>query len=509
MSKHMEQLRAARRAAVPIIMIRAADYSAVIKEVDDFFTKDKEVPLLKWDICRGVLGINKSGTEAARKVNDPEDGGSPKPPAIATGNPVDALRKAASKLPPDAILFMQNIHIIIESREPNRIGVIQAIWNCRDLFKSDKRVLVLLCPDMKLPPELSNDVVTIDVALPTVEELKEVVVKIFKAGNVELPPDEVMSKAVDAVSGLSSFSAEQVTAMSLTPTGVNTSDMWERKKAIIRQTGGLNVHDKNASFDALGGLQNIKSYLRQIIKGKRRPKLVVLIDEIEKQMGGLGDSSGVGMDAFGVILSSMQDNGWSGVLFPGFPGSGKTECGKAMGAESDGLFLTLDLGGMKDKFVGNSEKMVRAAMSMLLAMGGPNVFFIGTCNSMATLKPELKRRFSKGTFFFDLPSDEEQKAIWPIYFKKCSLTEQPLPECFGWTGMEIRACCELADELGISLTEAANYITPVIKSMGDDGVSALRSSAHNKYLSAAAAGFYSMTNAETDTGIHNIRKIGE
>ena len=39
-----------------------------------------------------------------------------------------------------------------------------------------------------------------------------------------------------------------------------------------------------------------------------------------------------------------------------------------------------------------------------------------------SLPPELRRRFTLGTFFFDLPLREERKAIWDIYFKNWNLT---------------------------------------------------------------------------------------
>ena len=42
-----------------------------------------------------------------------------------------------------------------------------------------------------------------------------------------------------------------------------------------------------------------------------------------------------------------------------------------------------------------------------------------------------------GTFFFDLPSADERKAIWDIYRTKWSLTGD-IPDDEGWTGAEIK-----------------------------------------------------------------------
>lgn len=503
MADHMEQFRAARRSAAPIVIIRTADYSSVTKEITTYYT-ERQVPILNWDNSRGVMGVNQLGGEAATKVNANDQ---QQPAALVTGNPVEALQRILPGLPSKSILFMMNLQIILESKDPGRLGVIQGIWNCRDAFKTSQRTLVLLVPDIKVPPELSNDVIILDVSLPDRQGLSEIVLKQFVAAKLDAPAPDKVGDAVDAISGLSAFSAEQVTAMSLGRKGLDLRSMWDRKKSIIKQTGGLTVHTGVGSFDELGGLDHIKEYLRMIIAGKRPPKLVVLLDEIEKQVAGKYDSSGTGMDALGVLLSSMQDNGWGGALFPGVSGTGKTECGKAMGAEAGGLFLTLDMGGMRDKFVGNSEKMVRAAMSMLLAMGGENVFFIATCNSMEGIPPELKARFTYGTYFFDLPTEADRKLIWGIYRKMFRIDpKMQTPPDFGWTGREIKACCDRSDELAIPLIKAATKISPVYRSMGDN-LKVLRESAHLKYLSAAKEGFYNMKEAETESAVAEIRAI--
>jgi hypothetical protein len=71
-------------------------------------------------------------------------------------NPVDMLIKAHKKMPKESILFMSNLHRYLDPQ------VIQAVWNLRDPFKSNTRMLVILCPSMTLPPELTQDVLVLD-----------------------------------------------------------------------------------------------------------------------------------------------------------------------------------------------------------------------------------------------------------------------------------------------------------------------------------------------------------
>ncbi len=492
----IEQFRAARRVSVPIVIVQTPDFTSFIQEVNKYYT-DKDVPILQWDIARGINGVNEKGGAAAAEIN--KDGsGEPQPPAAATGNPIEALQKSLDLLPPKSILFMMNVQILLEAKDADRLGIIQSIWNCRDVFKGSERknTLVLLCPGIQIPIELTNDVITIDVPLPDEAQLRSIVNELVESGvkaGLKKPEKSLLDQAIDAVSGLSAFAAEQVTAMAITPQGMDIQSMWDRKRSIIQQVGGLTVETRVTSFDELGGLDRVKMFLRMFIKGKKKPKLVVLLDEIDRSLAGINDSSGVGGDSYQQLLTNLQDNRWTGILCPGFGGTGKTELAHAMGCEAGGLFIKMDLGAAQSKYVGESQKKIRAAFQILKAMGGENVFFIATTNRAEAIRPELKSRFLGGTFFFDLPTEEEQKPIWKIYMKKFTVTGVPsdIPDTVGWTGREIKGCCELSDMLSIPLKDAATYVTPVIKSMGDD-VTKLRASAHQKYLSASKPSFYTM-----------------
>jgi AAA+ superfamily predicted ATPase len=202
----------------------------------------------------------------------------------------------------------------------------------------------------------------------------------------------------------------------------------------------------------------------------------------------------------------MQDNNWDGITLPGFAGTGKTEWAKALGHEAGGMFLSMDLGGAKGGIVGDSERMIRQALSMLKAMGGENVMFVATCNDMSILqrKPELLRRLAYGIHFFDLPTKEEQVPIWDLYMKKFELPKQELPACDGWTGAEIKKVCKLADEFGLPLTQVAGRITPVCRTMGD-GVKRLRDQAEKGgWLSAKTGSPYTARNSMS---MKEVRKV--
>ena len=138
--------------------------------------------------------------------------------------------------------------------------------------------------------------------------------------------------------------------------------------------------------------------------------------------------------------------------------------------------------------MGASTERLRTALQIIDAVSQGRMLFIATCNSIASLPPELRRRFTLGTFFFDLPTAEERETIWEIYLKKYNVSGD-LPNDEGWTGAEIKECCRKAHRLGITLTQAARYIVPVSRSAAEQ-IKALRQMASGKFISASTPGVY-------------------
>lgn len=490
MQLYIKQLQRCIAAGVPLIAINTPDYGDSVADIVSEFSKGlgdiTAFNILRWDTHRGVIGLTEESTEAASSINGGEE------PGVATSDPQEVFERAPKLLPDNTILIMDDVHLLIESRDDEvKIGTIQGIRNARDEFKRNKRFLILLTPGIKLPLELVNDFKIITAPFPDAEVLKPKVEYVYTSSGLTIPGEEEIKKSLAATLGLSRFAAENSLATSIRKGGMSYQDLWDDKKSYIRQIGGLSVPDQTSSFASLGGLEGIIRKGQKIINGKRKPVLVVLLDEIDKWIVSLGDSNGINADALGQLLSAFQDYDWDGIVLPGFAGTGKTEWAKAMGNEAGGLFIQMDLGGTKGGIVGDSERMIRAAIGMLKAMSqGMPVFFVATCNNMSILqtKPELLRRLSYGIHFFDLPTPGEQVPIWNIYIEKFNLPKQEIPMIEGFTGAEIKKACKLADEFGEPLSETVNGITPVFRTMGPDGVKNLRKQASDGWWLSATTG---------------------
>jgi hypothetical protein len=471
---------AARRVSTPLINIRTADAASTIQILMASLNGSADkTALLHWDVIRGLVGMNGAGQRAASAVLGAGD------PAMVSARPTDAL-VLAEKLPEDVILFAANMQEFWY--DP---AVAQAIWNLRDANKAGGKVLVLMTTmGAILPPILSKDVLVLDQPLPSTEDLAEIVKAEFatesKGG---VPDDQTLDKAVDALIGLAAFPAEQCTAMSLSKGALDLKGLWERKRSMIEATPGLTVWRGGEIFADIGGCDNAKAFFLRVIDGKRRPRVIVFLDEIEKAFAGTGtDLSGVKTEMTGTMLSEMEDRQYDGAIFIGPPGAAKSALAKAVGNTAGVPTIAFDLGAMQSSLVGASGERLRQALAIVLAVSQGKAVFIATCNSISSLPPELRRRFKLGTFFFDLPTAAERDAIWAIYERKYQVSG-PRPEDTDWTGAEIRQCCEGADALGITLAESATYIVPVAKAMGDK-LTDLRKSASDRYISAAQPGPY-------------------
>ena len=461
--------------------------------------KAETVPMLVWDVLRGVKPANAAGTSAAEFINNGND------PREATAAPVMMLDRLGSfeigrKDHEDIITFALNIHLFW--KDP---GVMQGIWNLREPFKASGRMLIMTATaGAILPSELAEDVLVIDEPLPTPEELRVVLANISEAANIPALDEQTTAAAIDAVAGIASFPAETAMAMSREKNGINLEMLWEKKRQAIEQIPGLTVHRGEAPEPV--GLENVRGFIKKALAGRKRYRAILFVDEVEKAFAGTGtDLSGVKSGMTGTWCSWTTDKDADGILCIGVPGGGKTMLAKWAGSVAGIPTILFDFAGMQSGIIGSTEERLRTALKTVDAISQGSVLIIGTCNAIGQMPPEVLRRFNLGTFFFDLMSADERAACWKSYAKKYEITaSNVIPDDDGWTGSEIRECCKLAYQLMIPLTEAATYIVPVVRSSGER-IRALRESASGRYVSASKPGVYQSTGQ--DAGQKQIRKF--
>jgi hypothetical protein len=488
------------RVSTPLVAIQTPDSAATINGLAVGINDG--VPKLQWDFCGGLAPLNESGRGAlvaasvcpnCQGTGEASDGVCPAcdgrrvrfDPAETQANPAGAM-SALRFLPAETMVFVRNAQRFLED-----VGFIQGISNLRDQFKRDHRTLVLLAPSIRLPAELVNDVVVFDEPLPDGEAAGEIIRTLHRAAGVECDEDTV-TRATAAVQGLPAFQIEQQCAMCLKPDGLDLESLWEAKRRQIEQTPGLRVFRDAIRFDDLGGLEAIKRHVRLVVNGRNRPNCIVWLDEGEKAFAGRNDLTGINADQIGVLLQYMEDRRARGFILYGHPGTGKSAIAKAAGPESHQPTIQCDLGAMMGSLVGQSQQAVRSAVKVIDAISGGKALWILTCNRMDVLPPELQARFSCGTYFFDLPSEDERASIWAIQKAAYGIMDDSSEldiDTSGWVGRDIRNCCDAAWDMDVTIREASQFINPVSRSCHKD-IEDRQLKADGKCLDASTPGVY-------------------
>ena len=519
MSSFTEKFVSAWRVSTPLISARTSDAAstianvrkAVANHVRKVQSKDEEATnvFISWDAIHGLralAGDNKGANLIVEMVKRAD----PNLDAAATTQLPIALQVLEYAGDAGVICFIHNIHLFWA--DPL---VLQGIWNCRDSYKANGNMLVLLTVlGTVLPPELNNDVLALEEPLPTRAELKTIVKECFGFANAKEPSKEVYDKAADALVGIAAFPSDQATAMSLDKKSgkLDIQALWERKRAIVSACPGLSFYTGPETLVDAGGLTNIKNYITAIMKGKRSAKVILRVDEIEKAFAGAGtDTSGVKGDLLGNFLSWVEDKKVLCMLFVGVPGASKSHIIYCAGGEFEIPVINFDIAGMQDSLVGNSGKNLRNAESVVEAISDGQILLCATANSLRGLPAELISRFEKGgIFFFDAPSESERQVILELKIKKYKLTEEQtkeIPDMNLWTGREVDSLCDKCDMMGSTLTEAAKYVVPLCKSHHEQ-MNELRESAHNRFLSASHPGLYTYNKPETIVHKPTVTNVG-
>ncbi len=295
--------------------------------------------------------------------------------------------------------------------------------------KNEARVIIILTGSAEVPPELKGQAPRIKWALPTRPEmaklLDDTIASLPEELRASAAPNGTRAAAIDAAMGLTNRQAADCFALSLVKgRTVVPSLVSAAKKSIIAAGKGLTWEDPDPrGMSAVGGLSNVKAWLT-----KRR-------------------------SAFSEKARAYGLTPPKGMFLVGLPGTGKTLVSKCVAAAWGLPLISLDLGLLKEKFVGSSEENMAATLAMLDAIapcvvrideiekalagatedgggdGGVSkgalgsilswmsdrksaVFVIATANDVRALPAELLRkgRFDE-VFFVDLPTTDERAAI--------------------------------------------------------------------------------------------------
>ena len=334
------------------------------------------------------------------------------------------------------IYVLRDLHPILKYPHHDRhIPIIRELKNLARDLKRDRRTIVLVSHVLEVPAELTEEITTIDFPLPTIAEISYLIRQKVAAPQLKLS-SLAWEQLIKACQGLSRTRIQRVLAKAIAAKEeVNDSDIdavLAEKQQAIRQTGILEFFTTHQSLKHLGGLDNLKQWVR------------------------------IRRDAFTEEAKRYGIPTPKGVLLVGIQGTGKSLSAKTIAHEWRLPLLRLDIGRLFGSYVGESESRMRQMIQLaeatapcilwideidkafgnIGAVGSVDgdsgasrrifgtlitwmqektspVFIVATANNVQILPAELLRkgRFDE-IFFLNLPTESERHEIFKVHLQK-------------------------------------------------------------------------------------------
>jgi len=375
----------------------------------------------------------------------------------AATDPVSALDKIKDRATRDAA--KRDLYVLKDFHEfwSKDAKVRRKLRNLAQQLVYTGSSLVVTTPTRKIPEELKDDAVVIDMPLPTEEALRAELDQLTKStsGIKNKLTEQGRSRLAQAALGLTTAQAKRAFAKAIVRDQVlddrDIDVVQAEKKAVIRESQALEFYAAGETPDDVGGLDALKKWLTL----RER--------------------------AFGSEAADYGLPAPKGLALIGIPGTGKSLTAKMIGGLWRLPLLRLDAGALFGSLVGESEERTRRALRLAETVapcvlwidelekgfstgdidGGTSrrvfgtvltwmqektapVFVVATANDVTSLPPETLRRgrFDE-IFFLDLPTDEERREIITVHLRKRRRdparfdVRRLAMECDGYTGAEI------------------------------------------------------------------------
>lgn len=371
-----------------------------------------------------------------------------------TKEPTAALQAIMSgNIGPKSIIVMRDFHMFLKQPNPMIIRLLKEVIA---FGRQTKRHIIIVGCQLNMQPELEKEIQSIDMPLPSREELKEVADSISKSAKKELNGDT--DAVLTALSGLTTNEAADAISFSIMSTKTIDVDVISRiKMETIKKNGIVEVVEGKVDISSIGGLSATKEWLAKRIKafspeaakfGLQTPKGLLMVG-----LSGTGKSAIAKVVATIMGVPMLRLDG--GNVFAGLVGKSEENMRTAIRtAESmapcvflwDEIEKSLSGGQSSGQCDGGTTSRVISTFLQWMQDKVKPVFVVATANDVSQLPPETLRRgrFDQ-IFFVDLPDNDDRKQIWKIHIKRAGRkpsdfdTDALSVATEGFTGAEIES----------------------------------------------------------------------
>jgi len=408
-----EQLSTLIQAQYPLIYVVTPEEERAEGAIAEIAEQTGSKPLYVWTVTHGITEYGNPQQAPQRNTVSPE-----------------AAIEWVIRQKEAGIYIFKDLHPFIDSPATTR-------W-LRDAiasFKGTDKIIIVMSPVQQVPVELEKEVVVLDYPLPDVEELDEVLSKQLEQTNHPPLDPNVREKLLRATLGLTRDEAEKVyrkvyvSSQRFTEQEVDV--VLSEKKQLIRRNGILEYLEQDESLDNIGGLEELKGWLRQRSEaftdkardyGLPQPKgmLILGVPGCGKSMAAKTTARLWGLPLLRLDMGRIYDGSMVGRSEANLRNALKTaesispailfidELDKAFSASA----------GSSDSDGGTSNRIFGSFLTWMQEKESP-VFVMATANRVERLPGEFLRkgRFDE-IFFVDLPNTQERGDIFRIHLQK-------------------------------------------------------------------------------------------
>ena len=406
--KFNDELALFLKARYPIIYINTVEEDRVEYVLRKNVKTNLNRSIYSWDFVDGY-------------TNNPNNEG------FARRNPLQALElveRLNAETP--AVFLLKDFNRFLTD-----LSISRKLRNISKILKLQPKTIIIIGSDLTIPKELQDLITIIQFQLPLEEEISQELNRLITSLNIQVN-SQLFENLTRACQGLSLERIRRVLSKIIatykTIDENSISVLLSEKKQIIRQTEILEYSSVSEKIDNLGGLDNLKDWLK-----KRKTAF-----SIQASNYGLPTPRGlllIGIQGTGKSLTAKAiANDWQlpllkldvGKLFGGIVGESESRLRQMINVaetispcilwidEIDKAFSNTDSKGDS----GTSNRVLATFTSWLSEKIKP-VFVIATANNIDLIPLELirKGRFDE-IFFLDLPKKEEREEIFKIHLQE-------------------------------------------------------------------------------------------
>ena len=406
--KFNDELTLFLKARYPIIYINTIEEERVEYVLRKNVKTNLNRSIYSWDFVDGY-------------TNNPNNEG------FARRNPLQALElveRLNAETP--AVFLLKDFNRFLTD-----LSISRKLRNISRILKLQPKTIIIIGSDFTIPKELQDLITIIQFQLPLEEDISQELNRLITSLNIKVD-SQLFENLTRACQGLSLERIRRVLSKIIatykTIDENSISVLLSEKKQIIRQTEILEYSSVSEKIDNLGGLDNLKDWLK-----KRKTAF-----SIQASNYGLPTPRGlllIGIQGTGKSLTAKAiANDWQlpllkldvGKLFGGIVGESESRLRQMINVaetispcilwidEIDKAFSNTDSKGDS----GTSNRVLATFTSWLSEKTKP-VFVIATANNIDLIPLELirKGRFDE-IFFLDLPKKEERQEIFKIHLQE-------------------------------------------------------------------------------------------